>query len=132
MIDKGAFLTKTVGSGEGLTIAVEDARYFMDGWGITGGDVIQLEGGAETATITHVDYEKNLLTIDRPLRWGEGQGVSLPYSGSAPDIGAYELTPRPSKPHPLALMAADHFRSALKMAFHGPPTPTATPVRSPE
>ena len=125
MIDQGAFLTKTISSGSGTKIAVEDARYFMDGWGIGDGDLIQLEGGADTARIVHVDYEKNLLTVDKPLRWTKGQGVSLPYSGSAPDIGAYESTGLPARPHPLSRLAERHFRAALKAAFDVPPTPTS-------
>lgn len=97
MLDAGAFLTKTTRSGSGKKIPVEDARYFMDGWGIIDGDLIQLEGQTKRARIAKVDYEKNVLTIDRKLRWSAGQGVTLPYEGSAPDIGAYER-PRRKKP----------------------------------
>ena len=30
------------------------------------------------------------LTIDAPLTWSDGDGVSLAYEGLAPDLGAYE------------------------------------------
>ena len=90
MIDAGAFLTKTTSSGSGTTIQVEDARYFMDGWGIIEGDLIQLEGWPQTVRITNVNYNSNTITVDTHLAWNNGQGISLAYQGSAPDIGAYE------------------------------------------
>ncbi len=91
MINSGAFLTKTVSSGSNSkVIGVEDARYFMDGWGIVDGDVIQLQGQTQTARITSIDYNSNTITVDTLLSWGQGDGLSLHYKGSAPDIGAYE------------------------------------------
>jgi hypothetical protein len=93
MIDAGAFLTKTTSEDSGNQIPVEDARYFMDGWGIIEGDEIQLEGQTETVRVTGVDYNNNILTVDTSLSWSNGQGVSLTYKGSSPDIGAYEYDP---------------------------------------
>jgi len=90
MIDAGGWLTTTVSAGSGVQIPVEDARYFMDGWGVIEGDLIQLQGQTRTARITGVDYDNNILTIDQNLTWSLDLGVSLPYHGSAPDIGAYE------------------------------------------
>jgi hypothetical protein len=90
MIDEGAFLTKTTSSGSGATIQVENATYFMDGWGIIAGDVIQLEGQTKIARIKNVNYDNNTITIDQSISWNQGQGVSLAYNGSAPDIGAHE------------------------------------------
>jgi hypothetical protein len=63
---------------------------FTDGAGLTDGDMIQLEGQTQTALIMSIDYPANTLTIDRSLTWTNGLGVSLPYVGSAPDMGAYE------------------------------------------
>ena len=57
---------------------------------IVPGDRIQLQGQSQTAGITSVDYSTNQLTVDTPLTWTAGLGVSLPYSGSAPDVGAFE------------------------------------------
>jgi hypothetical protein len=54
------------------------------------GDIIQLEGQEATAIITAIDYTTNTLTLDQPLTWIAGQGVSLAYLGTAPDLGAYE------------------------------------------
>jgi hypothetical protein len=93
MIDAGAFLTSAAAAGSGTNLAVLDAGYFQDGYGIPGveGDVIQLQGRTRTASITHVDYDNNILTLDQPLNWAAAQGVSLQYYGLAPDIGAYEF-----------------------------------------
>jgi len=88
MINAGAFLTQTTSSGSGTTLTVDDARYFMDGWGIIEGDTIQLEGQTKTATITNISG--NTITLNTSLTWNNNQGVSLAYSGTAPDIGAYE------------------------------------------
>ncbi len=38
-----------------------------------------------------MDYVNNILTLDQPLAWNAGQGVSLQYGGKAPDLGAFEL-----------------------------------------
>lgn len=92
MINAGAFLTTTTSSGSGTSIVVADASYFFDGWGIPGeqGDLIQLQGQTETARIVSIDYDNDRITVDRSLSWSADQGVSLPYRGSAPDIGAFE------------------------------------------
>lgn len=91
-INKGIFVTKTVSAGSGASLQVQDASYFYDGYGIAGelGDLIQLEGQTARARITAIDYATNTLTLDRPLTWNAAQGVHLAYSGSAPDMGAYE------------------------------------------
>lgn len=90
--DGGAFLTATVGAGSGTVLAVEDARFFYDGFGIAGevGDAVQLAGRADTAVVVEVDLEANRLTLDRDLTWSDGLGVALAYRGAAPDVGAFE------------------------------------------
>ncbi|HET6427737.1 MAG TPA: tandem-95 repeat protein, partial [Phycisphaerae bacterium] len=92
MIDTGAFLTTAVGTGSGTLLAVGDASWFYDGYGMAGeeGDLIRLSGGSETARVVGIDYEANVLTLDRSLSWTAGEGVSLAYTGAAPDLGAYE------------------------------------------
>jgi hypothetical protein len=90
-IDKGEFLTTIISAaGAGNRFTVADAGYFMDGWGIIEGDAIQLEGQTQRAMITKVDYATNAITVDTTLTWTQGQGISLAYDGSAPDIGAFE------------------------------------------
>ena len=90
LINAGTFLTNTISSGSGSIITVEDAGYFCDGYGITEGDLIQLEGEVETVRIIEVDYDNNIIIIDSSLVWVAGQGIGLPYNGSAPDMGAFE------------------------------------------
>jgi len=92
-IDAGDFLTRTVASGSGTQIPLENAIYFTDGFGVAEGDTIQLEGQSETAQIVDVDYESDMITVDTPLAWSSGQGISLRYFGSSPDIGAFEYNP---------------------------------------
>jgi hypothetical protein len=95
-IDAGAYPTRiTSPAGSGTQFQVEDARYFIDGWGIphVQGDEIQLAGG-QAARITDIHYETNLITVDRVLTWTQNQGVSLAYQGAAPDLGAYEFVPQ--------------------------------------
>lgn len=87
MIDAGAFLTITAGSGTRITVA--DSRYFFDGFGIVDGDRVQIESNAPVR-ITDVNYSNHVITVDQSITRGSGNGVSLPYNGSAPDIGAWE------------------------------------------
>jgi len=93
-IDRGVFLTRvTSDSGSGVTFAVDDAGFFYDGWGIAGeaGDSIQLDGQTHTSRIVSIDYAENSITVEPSMSWAQGQGVSLAYSGAAPDLGAREF-----------------------------------------
>jgi hypothetical protein len=92
-IDSGAFLSRTASTGSGTQIPLEDSSYFTDGFGVGEGDIIRLEGQSEIAQIVHVDYEGDVITVNTPLSWSSGQGVSLPYYGNSPDIGAFEYDP---------------------------------------
>ena len=75
-IDAGAYPTTiTSAAGSGTQFQVEDARYFFDGWGIphVQGDEIQLSDG-QRARITNVNYETNMITVDRVLVWTHEPG----------------------------------------------------------
>ncbi|MFH1146881.1 MAG: hypothetical protein V1736_04155 [Pseudomonadota bacterium] len=88
-IDGGGFLTSvTSNSGTGSSLTVADARYFTDGFGIVTGDTIRV--GDDTAVIKKIDYANNTITLDKTVSWEKGHPVSLAYSGSRPDIGAFE------------------------------------------
>jgi hypothetical protein len=89
-IDRGGFLTQSIAAGSGTLLPVQDARYFSDGYGLIPGDLIQLQGQTATARVSAVDYSANTLTLETPLSWTAGQGVSYAYAGSTPDIGAHE------------------------------------------
>lgn len=88
-IDKGDYLTKTTSTGSGITIPVKDARYFSDGYGLIEGDSIHI-GSNRSAKIVHVDYDANVITVNESVNWDNGDAVSYPYKGSAPDIGVFE------------------------------------------
>ena len=91
-IDSGIPLTRTIGSGSGNAIPVVDAGYFTDGFGIGDGDLIRV-GDHDSLKIVDIDYDRNIITVDRSISWNSGDGVSLTYYGSAPDIGAFEHYP---------------------------------------
>ncbi|MBW2990494.1 right-handed parallel beta-helix repeat-containing protein [Candidatus Woesearchaeota archaeon] len=89
-IDKGTFLTTvTSSSGSGTSLQVEDARYFTDGMGIIEGDLIKV-GTNPLNRITDVDYSTNTITLEQSITWNNGDAVTYPYYGTAPDIGAIE------------------------------------------
>ena len=92
MIDNGTFLTRTAGSGSGTSMRVQDASYFFDGFGIEGeqGDVIAVGTTRQLMRVLKSDIDKNVLTVDSEVTWKEGDPVSLPYAGKAPDIGAFQ------------------------------------------
>lgn len=91
-IDAGKPLAIVRQSGSGRTMPVDDARWFYDGFGIPGerGDPIFVGPEKQQARVARADIESNVLTLDRDLSWERGDGVSLPYAGEAPDLGACE------------------------------------------
>jgi parallel beta-helix repeat protein len=93
-IDSGNFLAKTVGSGSGTVVTVDDAGYFSDGVYNSTGDTIKV--GDDEVTITGINYSTNELTVDADISWNNNDDVSFAYSGDAPDIGAYEYTETPT------------------------------------
>lgn len=90
LIDKGQHLTLTGSEGSGTSVKVADAGYFSDGFKVVEGDHVQI-GANAPVQIVKVDYSKNVLTLAQPISWGKGAPVSLPYHGSAPDIGVAEF-----------------------------------------
>jgi hypothetical protein len=94
LIDAGVFLARAAAAGSGTSLPVDDATWFFDGFGIPGevGDLVQLQGQTVTARVTAINYTTNTLMLDRALTFSAGQGVALAYSGSAPDVGAFETT----------------------------------------
>lgn len=90
-IDAGRFLTETKSSGTGSIMFVENVAYFSDGLGFVPGDRIYLDDG-QSANITAIDRNLNILVLDVQLTYSAGQGVSLAYCGAAPDMGAIEYS----------------------------------------
>ena len=125
--DAGLPLTVALGSGRGRVLPVADGVFFFDGFGIEGerGDWIAVGEGTRLARIEKVELRGYLparLHLDREVAWEEGDPVGLPWSGDAPDMGAYEHgdpnparvvvradnpRPEPDEPVRFALSAAD-------------------------
>ena len=122
LIDKGAFIAKAVNSGSNATtLIVDDAGFFSDGFGLTNGDTIQFENQQTTAIVQAINYTTNTLTLTTPLSWQNGQGLSLKYSGKAPEMGVYEYEPPSAVSEELP--AVDEAQSILL------PNPAYTSVR---
>lgn len=90
--DAGRPLAVATTSGSGRQLPVSDARMFYDGYAIPGetGDLIFIGPTRQQARVRRADSRTNILHLDRPVRWRQGDAVTLPYLGAAPDIGAYE------------------------------------------
>ncbi len=86
-VDAGRPLTRAAEDGEGTTLKVKDATFFCDGWGIVEPDTIQV--GEARVRIKKIS-DRNTIILGSSLKWKKGTGVSLPYAGKAPDIGARE------------------------------------------
>jgi hypothetical protein len=91
-LDAGTPLTVTTADGNSDTLPVADARPFYDGFGIPGevGDLIVVGPQKMMARVLQADDEAHTLKLDRKVSFREGETVTLPYAGKAPDIGAYE------------------------------------------
>jgi hypothetical protein len=88
-LDGGVDLTViTSSNGSGSTFSVEDASYFSDGFNMIQGDNIVI--GNSTVKIVSIDYSNNQITVSSSISWQKGQPVNLNYSGSKPDVGAFE------------------------------------------
>jgi hypothetical protein len=107
-IDKGTALTTATNAGTNSTVLkVDRSSYFQDGYCVSGEclnapDSIVV-GNNPAVAIVSVDDANNQITLANSITWPVGASVSLPYSGTAPDIGAYEfVTSTPSSLAPPA------------------------------
>lgn len=90
-IDAGGNLTSVSSSnGTGTSIVVADASYFSDGFGISDRSGDQIMIGSDVVTITKIDYDTNTISFSPSISWVKGEGVDYLFSGTAPDMGAYE------------------------------------------
>lgn len=91
-VDAGRPLAAARQSGQGREMQVDDARAFFDGFDIPGerGDLVFIGPEKKQAIVVKADIDAGALLLDREVSWEAGDGVSLPYSGEAPDLGAYE------------------------------------------
>jgi hypothetical protein len=98
-IGAGGPLTTATGTGASSTsLAVANAGFFSDGYGITGvePDWVRI-GPSTTAQIGSVNYSTNVITLASPASWSSGAPVYLyknsngatVLTGANPDIGAF-------------------------------------------
>ena len=90
-INAGTWLTTiTSATGSGTSFVVNDANWFHNGFGVTTGSEIQLEGQSTPVIVTNINYSTNTITVNQNVYWAQGDGVAFAYSGYAPDMGAVE------------------------------------------
>ena len=99
LIDAGGFLVFTTSSGVNTTLIPVDRdphRFFR--LGILSiaikADTIQIDDGdGEPGTMIRVriaSMTANSITVEAPVSFSAGAGIHTPYTGNAPDIGAFE------------------------------------------
>jgi hypothetical protein len=107
-LGSGVFLTNVIGSGTSNRLVVQDSLYFSDGNNLIPGDTIQLQGTSQTVQIVSIDRSSNALVLSSAVAFKDGQGVALPYSGTAPDIGAGAGVAAPVRPSPPLQLTITH------------------------
>jgi hypothetical protein len=99
LIGKGGPLTTAVSTGASSTsLAVSNAKFFSDGYGLTGvqPDWVRI-GPSATAQIASVNYSSNVITLASAASWSSGASVylyknsngTIVLTGANPDIGAF-------------------------------------------
>ncbi len=94
-VDAGMPLTHATNSGSNSTqLTVDRASYFSDGYPLNGEyldtpDSIIINDSA-AVQIVSIDDSTNTIVLSEPRTWSANDPVTLPYYGSAPDVGAYE------------------------------------------
>jgi hypothetical protein len=84
---------------------------------VVAGDLIQLQGQTATAQVVSNDWVNHVLYLNATLSWTNGQGVSLPYYGTAPDQGAFEYV-QGSAPEPPAVRRVQASNSTIGTIQH--------------
>jgi hypothetical protein len=104
LVDKGRDHAMATGSGSNSTVlTVDNADFFWFSAPSDAGDQIIINADPDRIrTIIAIDYTSNTLTLDLPVTWNHGDSVNvyksfsdpttIRFSGSAPDIGAFEHT----------------------------------------
>lgn len=94
-IDAGTWLTSATESKTSIYIYVDKAQYF---WPRVKIHNLELEGdnifvgSNRNLEVISVDYENNIIEVNKPITYKSGDIVSLSfYNGNATDIGAYEF-----------------------------------------
>jgi hypothetical protein len=95
-------LAFATGNGSGsTTLTVNDAAWFMDGWGIVTGDSLVI-GSQPPVGVKSITPGSNAITLSAPRSWTQGTGVwhfrSDRWSGPRIDIGGRERLPDATPP----------------------------------
>lgn len=93
LIESGVFLTTVSADVTNSNfLNVVDAYYFYDGFGIDGelGDTIRIEGIDEKLQIVDINYDTKVIELDQSISWSIGDGVSMYFEGTKPNVGLYE------------------------------------------
>jgi hypothetical protein len=97
----GKYITLANGAGDNTTtLIVDNARYFTDGFGMTGGDIIKI-GANDPVTITSINYTgaatadacngiSNCIIISTAQTWADNAEIYWRDQDATPDIGAWE------------------------------------------
>lgn len=94
-IAAGRHLAHTTTSGNSVSIPVDDAYFFTNGFGVVDGDKIKI-GHNSPVTVTAVNYQGKTLTVSRAVNFSSGDAVDLAnHSRSTPDIGAFAYNSTP-------------------------------------
>jgi hypothetical protein len=108
-VDTAVPLARAVGAGlESVSLKLDDAGWFSDGWGIVQGDSLLIDGEprVQPVGVRAIDHRRNLVTLSAPRSWARGAGVwyfrSDRVRGRRPDIGALESEGFPSALRPKA------------------------------
>jgi hypothetical protein len=125
-VDAGGPLAVAIDAEHGEVLRVDNAHWFTDGYDLFHGDNIVV--GKEKAQIVDIDYDGNILFLKESISWEAGDAVNLPFTGSAPDIGAkegQEETPVPTAT-PTVTVTPTPTATATEI-----PKPTKTPTKTP-
>jgi hypothetical protein len=88
----GKYITLADGASVGeddVTLVVDDAEYFTDGFGLTGGDIIKI-GANNPVTISAINYDTKTITISTAQTWADNAEIYWRNQDTQPDIGAWE------------------------------------------
>jgi hypothetical protein len=86
----GKAITLANGAGDTTTtLVVDDAEYFTDGFGLTGGDIIKI-GANDPVTISAINYDTKTITISAAQSWADNAEIYWRDQDATPDIGAWE------------------------------------------
>ncbi|MCH8853185.1 MAG: hypothetical protein IID41_11115 [Planctomycetes bacterium] len=99
LIDAGDFLVFATSAGANATVIPVDRdprRVFRSGIPSIGvePDIIQIDDGdgnpATRIRVRIASMTANNITVENPVSFDAGAGIHVPYTGNAPDIGAFE------------------------------------------